>query len=54
MSLSESSAPPDPADCALATDVGRLHHDTESDIWYECAFDRRHEAFTWTILPPND
>lgn len=33
---------------------GRLFHDQERDIWYECVFDQRKQVFTWTILPPGD
>lgn len=31
-----------------------MHHDEDTDIWYECVWDRRTEVFTWAALPPND
>jgi hypothetical protein len=45
---------PSPAECRGPEDVGRLFHDEERDIWYECIFDQRKQVFTWTILPPED
>jgi len=45
---------PAPDDCRGAVDVGKLHHDEEPDIWYECVFDQRKNVSRWTILPPGD
>src|SRR2546422_7668414 len=44
---------PNPDDCRGAADVGKLHHDQERDIWYECVFDQRKNVYTWAILPPE-
>ena len=52
--LTEGDGPPDPRQCTTNRDVGSLHHDTSSDIWYECMRDQRDGAVKWTILPPND
>lgn len=43
---------PDPDACTATEHVGRLHHDGENDIWYECVFDARNKVFTWSALPP--
>lgn len=45
---------PDPDECRGPTDVGKMYHDEEQDIWYECVFDQRKAVYTWTILPPGD
>jgi hypothetical protein len=42
---------PDPVDCRGPSDVGKIHHDDERDIWYECVFDEHKPVYTWTILP---
>ena len=49
---SQSASLPDPRHCANDEDIGKLHHDTESDIWYECCFDTRRSIYTWSVLPP--
>jgi hypothetical protein len=49
-----STGPPDPADCTGPEDLGRIHHDTASDIWYECFLDRRTGDYTWAIIPSPD
>jgi len=55
-SLSEAAKllAPDPRECRGSGDIGKLHHDVEQDIWYECVHDERTGVFTWTILPPAD
>jgi len=53
MSISESTTPPDDLTCRDQHDLGRLHHDTSTDIWYECMFDKRAEIYTWSIVPPT-
>jgi hypothetical protein len=53
-SVSSGIGPPDSEECRNSSDLGRLYHDSERDIWYECEFDRRHGVFTWVILPPTD
>ena len=45
---------PDPNACRGKEDVGRLEHDEENDIWYECSYDSRRDVFTWAIVPPID
>jgi len=45
---------PSPAACRGEDDVGKLHRDDESGIWYECVFDERRDVYTWTALPPDD
>jgi hypothetical protein len=46
---------PNPQDCCEPSHVGRLHHDTEEDVWYECVSDeRRGGMITWVALPPDD
>ncbi|HSL14656.1 MAG TPA: hypothetical protein VK962_00135 [Actinomycetota bacterium] len=45
-------SPPDPERCRGPADLGKLHHDEEDDIWYECVFDSRRGVYTWAILPP--
>ena len=40
-----SSGPPDPRRCATTADEGSLHHNTQDDIWYECA--RRQNRHPW-------
>ena len=52
--LTEADGPPDPGGCTTIRDVGSMHHDTISDIWYECMLDPRDQTIEWTILPPND
>ena len=47
-------AAPDPADCSEQAHVGRIHHDPDEDVWYECVFDARRSVVTWAILPPED
>jgi hypothetical protein len=37
-----------------ADDVGKLHHDEQRDVWYECVYDPRKRVYTWAILPPAD
>jgi len=54
MSFSESAQPPEPAECTHAGDLGKMHHDSLHEIWYECVYDTRRELYTWTILPPNE
>jgi hypothetical protein len=53
-SMSRREPGPDPDDCKQPEDLGKIFHDEENDIWYECVFDRRKKVFTWTILPPED
>jgi hypothetical protein len=43
---------PDPQECSGPKDAGKIHHDEEHDIWYECVLDRRRGAYTWAIVPP--
>lgn len=45
---------PNPQDCRGPQDVGRLQHDEENDIWYECSHDPRRDIYTWAIIPPAD
>jgi hypothetical protein len=52
--MSEGHPSPSPDECQGPEDVGKLFHDQERDIWYECIFDQRKQVFTWTILPPED
>jgi hypothetical protein len=52
--MSERHPGPSPDDCRGPEDVGKLFHDQERDIWYECVFDQRQQVFTWTILPPDE
>ena len=49
---SQSAGLPDPSQCASDEDLGKLHHDTQSDIWYECFLDTRRSVYTWAALPP--
>src|SRR2546430_358281 len=49
-----TGSPPNPTKCAGPEDVGKLHHDEELYVWYECVFDRRRSVFTWAIVPPAD
>ena len=44
--MSESHAGPRPEECQGPEDVGKLFHDKERDVWYECVFDRRKQVFT--------
>jgi hypothetical protein len=41
-SVTSGIGPPDSDECRNSSDLGRLYHDSERDIWYECEFDRRH------------
>jgi hypothetical protein len=50
----EGTNPPDPRACVQESDVGKLHHDSFDDVWYECMFDRSGREYTWVILPPAD
>ena len=43
-----------PDECRGPTDVGKMYHDEERDVWYECVFDQRKAVYTWTILPPGE
>jgi hypothetical protein len=52
--MGERHVTPSPDECKGPEDIGKLFHDEERDIWYVCAFDRRKQVFTWTILPPED
>ena len=45
---------PDPDSCRGPGDVGRLEHDEENDIWYECSYDSRNDIYTWAIVPAVD
>lgn len=45
---------PDPGECRDAGDVGKVRHDPEQDLWYECIFEPRKRVYTWVILPPVD
>jgi hypothetical protein len=45
-------AAPSASECQGPADVGKLHHDSDRDVWYECVFDARAQMYTWTILPP--
>jgi hypothetical protein len=48
------SQAPDPRACQGPEDVGRLEHDEENDIWYECSYDPRENTYTWMIILPVD
>jgi hypothetical protein len=37
---------PDPVGCRGPSDVGKIHHDDELDIWCECVFDERKRVYT--------
>lgn len=52
--MSEQDQGPNPDECKEPEDLGKIFHDEEHDIWYECVFDQRNKVFTWTILPPED
>jgi hypothetical protein len=43
---------PDPAACRGPDDLGKVEHDAETDIFYECSFDARHGTYVWAIVPP--
>lgn len=45
---------PDADECREQSDVGKIHFDSVTSIWYECVFDQRHNLVTWTALPPDD
>ncbi len=47
-------AAPDPEECREPADVGKLHHDGDQDIWYECFFDKRKGVYTWAIVPSTE
>lgn len=49
--MSRTSSGPKSGRLPGTEDVGKLFHDEERDIWYECVFDQRQQVFTWTILP---
>lgn len=44
----------DPDGCRGPTDIGKIHHSEEQDIWYECVYDQRKGVYTWTTVPPSD
>lgn len=46
------AAVPDPSECRGPDDVGKLIHDEEGDLWYECMDDTRRKVYTWVIIPP--
>lgn len=46
------SALPDPAECQGPSDVGKLEHDAENDVYYECSYDVRHDVYVWAVVPP--
>lgn len=52
--VTEAAGEPDPGKCRSRSDVGRLHHDTDKDIWYECIFEPHRKVFIWTTLPPGN
>jgi hypothetical protein len=41
-------------DCRGPADLEKLHYDDETDTWYECMFDQRHDQYTWVIIPAPD
>lgn len=43
---------PDPKECKEPHDVGKITYDPDNDIWYECMYDKRKNAYTWVITPP--
>lgn len=42
---------PDQTECRGSADVGKIHHDEDADVWYECVFDPRRQVYTWAIVP---
>ena len=45
---------PDPEECRIPQDVGRIEHDEQNDIWYECSYDPRRDVYIWAIVPSVD
>jgi len=41
-------------DCRGEDDLGKLQFDDETDTWYECMFDQRHDRYAWVIIPAPD
>ncbi len=35
-------------------DVGKVVHDEERNVWYECVFDKQKQVFTWVIFRRED
>jgi uncharacterized protein YfcZ (UPF0381/DUF406 family) len=54
VAVTQGPGPPEASGCISAADVGRLHHNVDDNIWYECVFDKRRAVFTWTMLPPQE
>jgi hypothetical protein len=52
--MTVATGPPEARSCSRPADVGRIHHDPDNDIWYECVHDSFRDEFTWTIIPPRD
>jgi hypothetical protein len=52
--LNEEYGLPNPLGCQRESDLGNLHYDLSTGIWYECFFDGYHASFTWSALPPDD
>lgn len=47
-------AAPDPDACRGPEDLGRLVHDDDLDVWYECSYDDRRDVYVWAIVPPTE
>jgi hypothetical protein len=45
---------PSTNDCRGPADLEKLHYDDETDTWYECMLNQRHDQYTWVIIPAPD
>ncbi len=45
---------PSTNDCRGPADLEKLQYDDETDTWYECMLDQRHDQYTWVIIPAPD